>query len=196
MLKQKFSIAPLPLLIILTSSCLVAGQVIRPLSCPKIKSVQNLNETAYLGSWYLYSRYLFIFEQDKRCQKFDYFLGPNQEYSVRNTEISNINNVENILTGNLTFFRNGQLQIQYDEPYAAPPFAYTILSTDYVNYVIIYACQNLLWSYAEYVWIRVRVPNPSQEVVDTFLADLKAQNISTNELVMTSQANCTNYSVN
>ncbi|XP_067626118.1 apolipoprotein D-like isoform X2 [Eurosta solidaginis] len=194
MLKQKFSIAPLSILVFLTSSCLVAGQVIKPGSCrTDIKYLSSVDSKAYQGSWYMQTRYLFVYEQDYRCQKTDYTPGPNNDLLVRNTEISNVDESEKVRTGTLKFLPDGQLQIKYNEADAGEPFDYKVLSVDYDNYVIIYACQNLLWSHAEYVWIRTRDPNPSQIVKDAYIADLSAQNITTNELVSTRQEKCANY---
>ncbi|XP_067643117.1 lopap-like isoform X2 [Eurosta solidaginis] len=194
MQKNQFDIARLSILIFLTSSCLVAGQVRREGLCPNINYLSNVQSQPLQGTWYMQTRYPFLDDVFYRCQETDYNLEPNNEYTIRTFEIKNEDDSGRVGTGRLTLLQHGLFRVQYDD---ALPFDHKILSLDCDNYIIIYACQNLPLDnkHFEYVWIHTRVRNPTQEVKETYMADLNRLGISTHQLASTCQENCEDFEI-
>ncbi|XP_067624088.1 uncharacterized protein [Eurosta solidaginis] len=194
--KQLIAIPPLSILIFLTSSCLVAGQVISSGQCrTDITYLSKVDFKALQGSWYMQMRYKLKHDGNYRCQKTDYKLGPNNEHLVTNSEIRNKGGSERFTKGKLTFLKDGQYTIEYDDP-SAIPFKYKTLSLDSTKYVIIYICKNLPNNkHAELVSIHTRERGPSKEVkrdVKLAIAALKDQKINTRALKPVTQKKCTN----
>ncbi|XP_067624214.1 bilin-binding protein-like [Eurosta solidaginis] len=191
MLKHQFSIPLLSILIILTSSCLVAGQVRRQGVCPDMRGLSNVESEwlNYQGRWFMQARY--ENDGDNRCQKSDYTLGPNREHIVRDYEISNADNSINERIGILTFLQDGQFQIQYD---GIDPINFKVLSVVYNRYLITYSCKNLPeGQYDEDVWIHTRANNPSQQVITAYKDALDLKGISKTELQYNCHQDCAGY---
>ncbi|XP_067636723.1 apolipoprotein D-like [Eurosta solidaginis] len=194
MLKNQFAIAPLSILIFLTSSCLVAGQIKRSGSCrTDIKHLPKVDLKRLEGSWYLRTRYPYKNDHEYRCQKTDYTLAPNNEYIVEYSEIKEDDQSINFRTGRLIFLEDGQFKIKYDD---VDDFSinYRILSIVYDQYVIIYACKNLPeCNHEEYLWIYTRNHKLNTKDLIAYTAPLCEQNINPNLLQGTIQENCANY---
>ncbi|XP_067637198.1 lopap-like isoform X2 [Eurosta solidaginis] len=189
-----FLVIPLSILFFFTSSCLVAGQVIKSGCCrTDIKYLSSVDIQAYKGSWFMQTRYPFWDDVNYRCHKTDYIPARSNVHMVSDTRIKKEDESEIVRTGRLTFLQDGQFTIEYDNADALP-FKYIILNIVYNEYAIIYTCEDLPPSlHAEYVWIQTRVPNPSQEVKNAYMAALNKQGFSTKDLVPICQKNCPNY---
>ncbi|XP_067624211.1 apolipoprotein D-like isoform X1 [Eurosta solidaginis] len=186
MLKHQFDIAPLSILIFLTSSCLVAGQVINPGPCRKDINYLCVDSTRLAGTWYIQYSYPVWMDKDYRCQQTGFTRG-----HIVSSDISNVDGSERLKTGTLTFLEDGQLQIKYNGEDA---LFFKVLSVDYNNYIVMYSCLDLSsGNHAEYVFIHTREPKFDQEVYELYTGALKTQGISTKELKWTNQENCENF---
>ncbi|XP_067624213.1 bilin-binding protein-like [Eurosta solidaginis] len=194
MLKHQFALPPLSILILLASSCLVAG-VRRQGACPYMSGLSNVESewVNYQGRWFMQVRYPFRNDEAFRCQKSDYITGTNDEHIIETFEISNADDAIHQSTGTFTFVGDGQLQIQYPN---TPPFIFKILSVDYERYLITYSCQNLSsCQYDEYVWIHTRERVLTQDVVTAYTRAINDIGLSILDLRRTSHLNCQGYLV-
>ncbi|XP_067624330.1 uncharacterized protein [Eurosta solidaginis] len=196
MLSHKFVIAPLSILIFLTSSCLVAGQMRRPGWCRADRDyVSIVNPSTFRGSWYVHSRYPFWYDENYRCCKIDYTPGIKNVHRVRNFQISNKDESVKVNTGTLTSLPDGEIEVKYDEP-GALTFNYNIL-TYCTEYVIIYACKNLdTVEHDEYLWIHTKDPKPPKHVIHAYEAALEDEKISTSDLKLVRHEDCGKYETN
>ena len=55
-----------------------------------------------------------------------------------------------------------------------PAGDYKILSTDYVNYTVVYTCSGIRGVYnREYAWVLTREAEPSEEIVEQALSEMR-----------------------
>ncbi|XP_067624341.1 uncharacterized protein [Eurosta solidaginis] len=192
MLKHQFAIVPLSILILFTSSCLVAGQVERSGPCREdIEFVSSVDPSIFEINWYMHSRYPFNSDENFRCYKTEYTHRNNKVYRVKNSKIHKENNCVNSKTATITILSGGKIEVEYDEP-GAPVLRYNILT--YCNdYVISYICENLPGrKHKEFLWINTNHHKPPKHVKDAYIKALKARGISTRELQWINHDNC-NY---
>ncbi|XP_067626144.1 apolipoprotein D-like [Eurosta solidaginis] len=86
MLNQQFEKVFLSLIILLTSSSLIAGQVVRTGNCPTVTTLQDFDLTKYLGVWNEFGKYPFAFESGTHCVTAEYGALGNNQISVVNTQ--------------------------------------------------------------------------------------------------------------
>ncbi|XP_067625030.1 uncharacterized protein [Eurosta solidaginis] len=200
MLKQQLVIAPLSILIVLTSSCLVAGQGRNEGLCPDMDYLDSMDLNAFKGSWYLQTGYSFGDIKKHRCQKTDYSCESGTEFSVRNFQISRKGGSQKVTKGSLTFIMGGLFFMTYDGAGASTSssgsvgidwknLGYKVLRLD-CDSLIIYACQNLPNSpsgkhHAELVWVYTRDAQPSLNVMGACKVDLSAKGIYLDRLEST-----------
>ncbi|XP_067624339.1 bilin-binding protein-like [Eurosta solidaginis] len=193
MLKYKFAIAPLSILIFLTTSCLVAGQIQRDGCCRRdINFVPNDDLSAFVGSWYMHSRYRIVIDENARCYKTEYTLDSNNVHRVKNFQISNADGCGTLKTGTITPSDDNYIIVKFDDP-QAHHYYYKIL-TFCDDFVIIYLCREIPFTrkHNEFVWVHTKVRNPDQSVQDAYISALNDQQLST-ELELVSQDDCGNY---
>ncbi|XP_017465555.1 PREDICTED: apolipoprotein D-like [Rhagoletis zephyria] len=161
--------------------------------CPCDVTVQsNFNVSAYLGVWYEYAKYPVYFEADGKCVKAEYTLKDNGEVGVVNSMINVTDNELTDIVGYAVEVENAKLKVTFP---VTPAFNattnYWVLSTDYVNYSVVYSCQTAGGSsHYTIVWILTREQSPSEEFI-TKAKDVLTQNgVSLSELVVTDQSNC------
>ncbi|XP_067613429.1 apolipoprotein D-like [Eurosta solidaginis] len=190
MLKPQFTIAYLSLLVFLTSSNLVAGQVSREGECPKVEPMENFSTKAYLGKWYVYSGYPFANDLGARCQQVEFTAGPNANtLYVTFTQI-NASSQKEIRSGTAKVV-GSSIQIRYDGTGSAVRnFDYVVLGADYENFSVIYNCSNNSLSHAENLWIRTRKRNPNKDIIKEAEQVIKKAGLSLVELKIADQADC------
>jgi lipocalin len=76
----------------------------------------------------------------------------------------------------------------------SPNADYRVMDTDYENYALVYACNDIFLGKVDLVWILTRAQNPEQKYIDQALATLKARvpefNTEDNLLWSFQGANC------
>lgn len=75
--------------IILTLFCVtqnVFGQIPYFGNCPQVKVVQDFDVEAYLGKWYEYEKYPFLFEIGGKCITAQYTMRPDGTVGVYNKQ--------------------------------------------------------------------------------------------------------------
>ncbi|XP_067624340.1 uncharacterized protein [Eurosta solidaginis] len=146
----------------------------------------------FQGSWYLHSRYPFVYDENYRCNKIDYTPGPNNVHRIKRFQIRDIDDYVEVNTGTLTCLPDGEFQVIYDERGSRPPI-YKILSYC-KDYIIFYVCQNLpSKKHDEYLWIYTKNHKPPKSVMKAYMDALEAQNISTGHLEWIIHENCAGY---
>ncbi|XP_067625331.1 uncharacterized protein [Eurosta solidaginis] len=193
MQQQQFAIASLTLVIFLTSSSLVSGQVFRGGLCPSnVQTVQDFDPSAYLGTWYEYAKYPFLFEAGGRCISANYDANGDDEVTVTNTQV-NFKNQNQSIDGFAKIVGPGKLSVRFNGfASLAGDADYWVIGTDYNIYAVVYSCKSLLFAHAEVIWILTRERNPSEETIKTAMNVITGQNLSLKELTITSQFDCQN----
>ncbi|XP_049302741.1 apolipoprotein D isoform X3 [Bactrocera dorsalis] len=178
-------------LIVLVSAKMVASQVVNVGSCPSnIETVQDFDAEAYLGVWYEYSKYPFVFEAGGRCIQAEYGALTNDTISVLNSQLSSLNEISSI-SGIAKIVGPGKLSVRfYGVASLAGSADYWILDTDYDNYAVVYSCRKQLFAHSVNVWILTRERDPSEDIVKEALAVLVSQGVSLNPLTVTNQSGC------
>ncbi|XP_054742179.1 apolipoprotein D-like [Anastrepha obliqua] len=179
------------LAIFLGTTQMVASQIIGLGRCPRnIKTVEDFDATKYLGTWYEYSKYPFIFEFGAKCVTAEYGAINSTEISVVNTQISSLNSKQSI-DGIAKIVGPGKLAVSFNGLAALAGAAdYWVLATDYENYAVVYSCKNIALTHATFVWILTRERVPSADIINAAKDALVSQNISLSELSETDQSDC------
>nr|XP_036214561.1 apolipoprotein D [Bactrocera oleae] len=170
---------------------MVVSQVVRGGLCPSdIQTVQDFDAEAYLGRWYEYSKYPFIFEAGGRCVQAEYGALTNNSVTVQNTQIS-ILNLRSSIDGVARIVGPGKLSVRFNGIASLAGDAdYWVLGTDYENYAVVYSCSNLLVAHSVVVWILTREAEPSEDIIKEAENILTSQSISLRPLILTDQTGC------
>ncbi|XP_067624033.1 uncharacterized protein [Eurosta solidaginis] len=192
MLKHQFAIAPLSILIFLTSSCLVAGQVRKPGQCrTDIKHLKSADVKSYHGIWHVHNGNFHNLDETYQ-KKTSFLFGPN-DYSIFFTNFVGADGYY-IPHGILQSGPEGAFRVKDDVGASSSDFRtiridlkkfeYKVLGPECANYLIIYGCQDLpSGSYhAEFIAIYTRDRRPPKSVTDAYKAALEAQRIATDLL--------------
>ncbi|XP_036220883.1 apolipoprotein D [Bactrocera oleae] len=178
-------------LIVLVSAKMAVSQVVKGGLCPSnIQTVQDFDAEAYLGKWYEFSKYPFIFEAGGRCIQAEYGALTNDSVTVQNTQIS-ILNLKSSIDGVARIVGPGKLSVRFNGIASLAGDAdYWVLGTDYKNYAVVYSCSNLLIAHSVVVWILTREAEPSEDIVKEAENILTSQKISLKPLKLTYQTGC------
>ncbi|XP_050319803.1 apolipoprotein D-like [Bactrocera neohumeralis] len=144
----------------------------------------------YLGVWYEYSKYPFVFEAGGRCIQAEYGALTNDSVSVLNSQIS-IFNERSTISGVAKIVGPGKLSVRFNGIASIAGSAnYWVLGTDYDNYAVVYSCKKQLFTHSENVWILTRERVPSDDIVKKASAVLVSQGVSLDPLTVTDQSGC------
>lgn len=173
--------------------------------------------TQYLGTWWEFEKYPFVFEFGGKCIQAKYAISTNGGrslgLSVRNQQTNAILPLGNqSIKGFAKVVGDGKLDVSFQFGPIKRSSPYWVLSTDYSNYAVVYSCQStaelfhsrknwikngltlkfwyFLCAVVGVVWILTRSRTPSQQVIDTAYAALKQQQLDRQHLTRTDNSNC------
>uniref|UniRef100_A0A336KKD8 Apolipoprotein D n=1 Tax=Culicoides sonorensis TaxID=179676 RepID=A0A336KKD8_CULSO len=171
---------------------LASAQIPSTEVCPEYPVQQDFSAADYLGIWFENAKYPFIFEALGKCTTAEYTLRPDGNVGVFNRQI-------NRLTGSLVTIE-GYAVPDPNEPaklgviFPGQPgnrvAPYWVLETDYLNYSVVWACENVEEGSLRFVYILTRERQPSEEIYQTALSALERNEIPTSFLRKTNQVNC------
>ncbi|XP_037811924.1 apolipoprotein D-like [Lucilia sericata] len=167
-------------------------QVPFPNSCPEVKIVETFDLERYMGTWYEYSKYPFIFEVGQKCQQAVYKDEGNSTISVVNTGVYVIINKPNSAVGSAKVLGPGQLAVEFRNQQVDTP-NYLVLGTDYDNWVVVYSCKNISsYGHAKLLWILTRQRQPTEEAISAAKRVIQENKLSETFLIKSTQTDCPN----
>ncbi|XP_017051554.1 apolipoprotein D [Drosophila ficusphila] len=170
---------------------LASGQVALPGKCPNVTVLDTFDAEAYMGVWYEYSKYPFVFEIGKKCIYANYSIIDNNTVSVVNAAINRFTGKPSNVTGQAKVLGPGQLAVAFYPGQSLTQANYIILGTDYESYAVVYSCTSLgPIANIKLVWILTRQREPSAETVDVAKKILDDNGISQTFLMDTIQKKC------
>jgi apolipoprotein D and lipocalin family protein len=158
--------------------------------CPKIVTQNPFDITKYVGFWYEAYRSDILFEVGARCVNATYTPNPDGTVGVWNQEIT--------LVGDYSSIRGSAKVKNASEPAAFivtfntfEKGDYNVITTNYVDYALVYACQNIpiIDRKFEFIWILSRTKTLAQSVVDELKKVLSDMGADVGSLKKTAQ-NC------
>lgn len=94
----------------------------------------------YLGTWWEYEKYPFIFEVGGKCIRAEYGKAADGDVTVRNEQL--FFNSKRSVKGTAKVVGDGKLTVTFDLGLISPSSPYWVLSTDYQNYAVVYSCNS------------------------------------------------------
>lgn len=94
----------------------------------------------YLGTWWEYEKYPFIFEIGGKCIRAEYGKAADGDVTVRNEQL--FFNSKRSVKGTAKVVGDGKLTVTFDLGLISPSSPYWVLSTDYRNYAVVYSCNS------------------------------------------------------
>ncbi|XP_044736511.1 apolipoprotein D-like [Chrysoperla carnea] len=172
-------------------------QIVTRGKCPMKKVMNNFNMTTYLGNWYEISKYPMIMESYGSCVKINYV--KNSGSRIADMTIRMVDPVSNSIN---TVSRKVKTQIDngatliISNKYGKNQFNYKILATDYINWSLVWSCEEVT-SYSnenlnetftfEFAWIYSRQPTLSKRFLNRIQEILIENHLDPTKLVPTDQ---------
>ncbi|XP_067398934.1 apolipoprotein D [Emydura macquarii macquarii] len=166
------------------------GQTFHWGQCPDIPVQENFDVTKYVGKWYEIEKLPARFEKGN-CNQANYSLKETGKIKVLNQEL--------LADGTIHQIQGEAVQADKDKPaklginfcWFMPTSPYWVLSTDYVNYSLVYSCTTFIRLFhVEFAWILSRTPQLNPEIVEQLKNLLWSYKINTEKMMPTDQINC------
>ncbi|XP_063700905.1 apolipoprotein D-like [Culicoides brevitarsis] len=171
---------------------LAAAQVPYFTGCPQVSVMENFSAESYLGTWYEYEKYPFIFEVGGKCITAEYTYRPDGKIGVTNRQLNRILGSENSI--------NGYAEADVGEPakltvtfpsVSANGSPYWVLGTDYESYAVVWSCTEYGGLASTRVaWILTRDQMPKIETVQKAYEVFDKNGISKSFLMKTNHEGC------
>ncbi|KAL5281896.1 hypothetical protein ACFFRR_005291 [Megaselia abdita] len=167
--------------------------------CPDVVVEEDFDINSYMGKWFEYARYPFVYEVARKCNTVYYKKDDRKTISISNESIDRYSGKKKNTTGTAKLRSSGKLSVSFRD--SDPPRRpnYYILGTDYNNYAIIFSCREMgiRNSHIEMLWILTRKRKPSRQIISEAFEVIDANSLSRSSLAKTEQENCGNdYSTN
>ncbi|XP_075152890.1 apolipoprotein D-like [Haematobia irritans] len=177
-------------LLLVTISHKALCQVPFPELCPQVKVVEEFDLDKYMGIWYEYAKYPFLWEAGQKCQYAIYTNNGNDTVSVKNVGTYAIVDKTHSVQGTAKVIAPGQLAVAFRNQVVNDP-NYLILGTDYDNWVVVYSCRNVSsFAHTKIVWILTRSRQPSEEAINSAKQVLKDNHLTEQFLMTSKQTDC------
>uniref|UniRef100_A0A336M3D4 Apolipoprotein D n=1 Tax=Culicoides sonorensis TaxID=179676 RepID=A0A336M3D4_CULSO len=161
--------------------------------CPKVNVMQGFNPESYLGRWYEYEKYPFLFELGGKCITADYTLRPDGKVGVHNRQVNQIFGTENTITGFAVPNESEPAKLSVSFPSVSSSLAspYWVLYTDYQNYAVVFSCSEFAGlASTRMIWILTRERFPAPEIVQVAYDIIDNNGLSKSFLIKTDHQNC------
>ncbi|XP_060595398.1 apolipoprotein D-like [Ruditapes philippinarum] len=174
---------------------LVGCQFVTLGSCPEVRLQENFDLDRYLGKWYENRRYSNWFSLFSNCVSAEYKKTSDTSVQVNNTGWLYLNDKVDTIIGEAVVQDNAKLGVRFSE--FAPYGDYWVLSTDYINYSVVWSCsespKGAIQFNSQYLWVLTRTrEGVSEAELKRILGILEDYGININErkLKPTTQTNC------
>ncbi|XP_053651728.1 apolipoprotein D [Cherax quadricarinatus] len=176
-----------------------AMQIFFLFHCPPQTAFTSFNVSLFLGKWYEIKRYFTLYEYGGRCNAITFTDKGNGFYGVLNEQIV-LGSVWDTIEGEAALVSPGSGQATFSLNYSSLLFLgmgavgskgnYWVLSTDYVNYAIAWACLDMSYINTQMLWILMRKRHPDPQ--ELFIAEnvVRSLRLDASWLEPTDQTNC------
>ena len=140
----------------------------------------NFDATKYTGAWFNAARDKQSIFENGNCEQARYSINADGTLRVYNSQYDNA--TESISTADGVAVCDGpHCQVKFY--WFSPNADYRVMDTDYENYALVYACNDIFLGKVDLVWILTRAQNPDQKYIQQALATLKERvpDFDTNE---------------
>jgi apolipoprotein D and lipocalin family protein len=159
----------------LTAALAVLGMVNARISsgvCSTPELQAGFDATKYTGTWFNAAKDKNSPFENGNCEQARYSINADGTLRVYNSMYDNATETISTADGKATCV-GPQCSVSFF--WFSPPADYRVMDTDYENYALVYACNNVFLAKVDFVWILTREQHPKQEYIDQALATLKAR---------------------
>lgn len=171
---------------------LIGAQVPHWGPCPEPAVQPSFILKQFMGRWFEIAKLPAQFERG-RCIESNFTLTPGNSIRVVSSEIlkGELRKIEG--TGVIEDIKNpAKLGITYS--YVLPYSPYWILSTDYVNYALVYSCTDILRLFhVDFAWILGRTRSLPEATIDKARQTFANNNIDVSRMVASKQQGCERF---
>ena len=132
----------------------------------------NFDATKYTGVWFNAGRDKMSVFENGNCEQARYSINADGTLRVYNSQYDNATDTLSTADGNAVC-DGPHCQVKFF--WFSPNADYRVMDTDYENYALVYACNDIFLGKVDLVWILTRSQNPEQKYIDQALATLKAR---------------------
>ena len=129
----------------------------------------NFDATKYTGTWFQAAKDKNSPFENGNCEQARYTINADGTLRVFNSQYDN--STQEIITADGTAWCNGpQCAVKFF--WFSPSADYRVMDTDYENYALIYACNDVFLGMVDFVWLLTRAQNPEQQYIQKALSTL------------------------
>ncbi len=133
---------------------------------------ENFDATKYVGTWFQVAKDKNSPFENGNCEQARYSINADGTLRVFNSQFDN--STQEIITADGVAKCDGpQCSVKFY--WFSPSADYRVMTTDYENYALVYACNDVFLGKVDYVWLLTRAQNPDQIYVDQALSVLAAR---------------------
>jgi apolipoprotein D and lipocalin family protein len=173
------------LILLIFVSVFVADATFSWGSCPDVTLQSNFNVTRYTGTWYELLRNKDMPYEKGTCSRALYGLNADGTLSVLNSEVRK--GVWESVDGYAYCDKKNPAQCHVKFSWLAPAGDYKVVSTDYVNYSLVFSCFSIGIAHWKWTWLLARNTNFD---FAQFVPTIESWGIPSSGLYYTPQTNC------